>query len=126
MLNRSETINLDENGSQIELITKKRINNMSNKTKPTRISVLQAGDLFRLAKMMDKKNQLIIGFELEDVLDINNKEYMDIKHGVMFGNDKYIKNITTAEFIKGKGIERLYSFKENELKLKEEKITYTK
>ena len=107
---------------------------MTTKTKTnkkTRITVIHAEDLFRLAKRLEKKGQLITKFSIMDDVNITANPYLDYKSGCMLGRLNYIDEISTVENLEGKQVERTYLVGYSnadstleELKLKEERIIY--
>ena len=122
MLNKIN--NLNENGSQLELIAKKGKNNMTNKTKPTHIEIAFAKDIFIIAKQFEKKNQFITNFTLKD--DSFKLQKRDNCNGTtLIGMASWIVDISTEEVTEGKTIRRVYKRVNHDFKLSNENISYS-
>ena len=97
MLNKIKQT-LNENDSQLELITIKRKKTMNKETnKTTSIRVMLADDLFTLAKIYEKKNQRITAFELNESNFKVRKNRDGSKTGYVVGFHYNIVNFETQE-----------------------------
>jgi len=122
MLNKIN--NLNENGSQLELIAKKGKYNMTNKTKPTHIEIAFAKDIFIIAKQFEKKNQFITNFTLKaDSFKLQKRE--NCNGTSLIGMDSWIVDISTEEVTEGKTIRRVYKRVNHDFKLINENISYS-
>jgi len=125
MLNKiKETLN--ENDSQLELITIKRKKTMTKETNKTNlIEVRLAQDLFIIAKQYEKKNQYIKAFTLQDDNFKLTKLPSGSKFVCTFGFKSHIESFETEEITAESTTIRKYKKHGFEYRLMTEVTNYT-
>ena len=124
MLNKIKQT-LNENDSQLELITIKRKKTMTKETnKTTSINIGCAKDIFKLAQRFLDSNEHIESFQLVDDDFKISKEKDGSKSIQLLGFESYIKSIRTVEKISNGKITRYYKRVGREYKLSYETTYY--
>jgi hypothetical protein len=124
MLNKIKQT-LNENDSQLELITIKRKKTMTKENKKTSIHVMLAQDLFIIAKQYEKKNQYIKAFTLiEDNFKLSKLPSGNKKIGSTFGFQSNIESFETEEITAKSTTIRKYERHDLEYRIVREVTTY--
>jgi hypothetical protein len=124
MLNKIKQT-LNENDSQLELITIKRKKTMNKETnKTTSINIGCAKDIFKLAQRFLDSNEHIESFQLVDDDFKISKEKDGSKSIQLLGFESYIKSIRTTEKIPNGTTTRSYTRVDGDYKLSYETTYY--
>jgi len=124
MLNKIKKT-LNENDSQIELITIKRKKTMTKENnKTTSIRIGCANDIFKLYKRFLDSNEHIESFELVDDDFKVSKNAEGNKYAQTYGFESYIKSIRTKETLPNGATIRYYTRVKGQYKLYQETTCY--